>query len=60
MKDSRPTDTEVPQKADAAKVQFRRIIGHALNTKESINAYFRGEITIQELNARGIKFIKTI
>jgi len=60
MKDSQSTDIEVPQKAEAAKVQFRRIIGQALNTKELINAYFRGEITIQELNARGIKFIKTI
>ena len=60
MKDSQSTDVKVPQKADATKVQFRRIIGQALNTKESINAYFRGEITIQELNARGIKFINTI
>jgi hypothetical protein len=60
MKDSQPTAMEVPQKANVTKVQFRRIIGQALNTKESINAYFRGEITIQELNARGIKFIKTI
>ena len=60
MKDSQSTDVKVPQKADATKVQFRRIIGQALNTKEPINAYFRGEITIQELNARGIKFINTI
>ncbi|PSL27294.1 hypothetical protein CLV60_108150 [Dyadobacter jiangsuensis] len=60
MKDSQAATTDVPQKADAAKVQFRRIIGQALSTKESINAYFKGEITIQELNARGIKFVKTI
>jgi hypothetical protein len=51
---------EAPQKTDATKIQFRRIIGQALNTKESINAYFRGEITIQELHVRGIKFVKTI
>lgn len=58
MKDSRPAD--IPQKVDVTKAHFRRIIGQALNTKESIKAYFRGEITIQELHARGIKFIKTI
>lgn len=60
MKDSQSTDMDVPQKVVATKAQFRRMIGQALNTKESINAYFRGEITIQELNARGIKFIKTL
>ncbi len=48
------------QKADATKAQFRRTINQALKTKESINAYFRGEITIRELHARGIKFVKTI
>lgn len=60
MKDSHAAITDAPQKADATKAQFRRIISQALNTKESINAYFRGEITIQELHARGIKFINTI
>lgn len=58
MKDSQSTD--IPQKVVATKAQFRRIVGQALSTKESINAYFRGEITIQELNARGIKFVKTV
>lgn len=60
MKDSQSTDMDIPQKVIATKVQFRRIVGQALSTKESINAYFRGEITIQELNARGIKFVKTL
>lgn len=33
-----------------------KIIEKAINTKKSINAYFRGEITISELRSRGIKF----
>lgn len=36
------------------------LVGKAIETKNAINAYFKGEITISELNARGIKFVNTI
>lgn len=58
---------EVPPMAEAADgakqlatASPNSLISKAVNTKKSINAYLKGEITLAELNARGIKFVRTI
>lgn len=36
------------------------IIQKMLDDKNSITAYFRGEITLQELHSKGIKLVKPV
>lgn len=55
--------TRLPGKTaadDVNEISVQHIIGKAVSTKDSINTYLKGEITILELNARGIKFINTV
>nr|WP_295928846.1 hypothetical protein [uncultured Dyadobacter sp.] len=61
MKEPHSTKALISAEAeDVRAISVRQIIGSTISTRASINAYFKGEITIQELNARGIKFVHTI
>jgi hypothetical protein len=61
MKNLQATTTLHTTFADYVKdMSLHYIIGKAVSTKDSINAYLKGEITIRELHARGIKFVNTL
>jgi hypothetical protein len=60
MKNSQSTKAQHITFADDVKdMSLHYIIGKAVSTKDSINAYLKGEITIRELHAREIKFVNT-
>ncbi|MHA4741854.1 hypothetical protein [Dyadobacter sp. MSC1_007] len=61
MKNLKSTKTLHVTFADDVKdTPFHYMIGKAVNTKDSINAYLKGEISIRELHAGGIKFVNTL
>jgi len=46
-----------PSSDEPVAVSSNSLIGKAIETKKSIEAYFRGEITLSDLNAMGIEFV---
>lgn len=48
---------EVTKQASPAAL---KVIQKMKDQKEAINAYFDGKLTITELNAKGVNFVKTI
>lgn len=53
--------TRSKKEADVKSIHPKRqILEKIIDDKKSLNQYFMGEISINELNARGIKFVKPI
>ena len=52
----------IPQSTTALekKSQFQYIIQKMMDDKEAVNRFFDGEISGEQLHARGIKFIKAL
>ncbi|SDG48457.1 hypothetical protein SAMN04487996_11940 [Dyadobacter soli] len=52
----------IPQAPTAfeKKINFQRIIQKMRDDKEAVNRFFDGEISGEQLHARGIKFVKAL
>ncbi|WP_439557634.1 hypothetical protein [Dyadobacter sp.] len=59
---NKTANAPVAEAADGAKKSDRltRLIEKVMADKESVNLYYDGKITRDELHARGVRFIKAL
>jgi hypothetical protein len=52
--------SQVTARGGKGDAKFQNLVQKILNDKDSVNKFFDGEISIDELHARGIRFIKAL